>query len=136
MIVCRAIEIITPTFIRKRPEKWNLLMLILLTILGFQNLLTLIFFCLWHWLAHFFSCKKIIHPRKSCRTISRVRTVSCLKTFFVRFLLTQLTAWTGSPYRNGRLNIGEHGKRDNEGRNGYPFPLNIPSWSFLPLPIT
>lgn len=82
----------------------------------------------------FFSCRKIIHPRKSCRTISRVRTVSRLKTFFVRFLLTQLTAWTGSPYRNGRLNIGEDGKRENEGRNGYPFPLNVLSWPFLPFP--
>ena len=40
----------------------------------------------------FFSCRKIIHPRKSCRTIGRVRTVSRLKTFFVRFLQTQLTA--------------------------------------------
>ena len=82
----------------------------------------------------FFSCRKIIHPRKSCRTISRVRTVSRLKTFFVRFILTQLTAWTGSPYRNRRLNIGEDGKRENEGRNGYPFPLNVLSWLFLPFP--
>ena len=75
-----------------------------------------------------------IHPRKPCRAVSRVRTISRLKTLFVRFLLTQLTAWTGSPYRNGRLNIGEDGKRENEGRNGYPFPLNVPSWPFLPFP--
>ena len=79
----------------------------------------------------FFSCRKIIHPRKPCRAVSRVRTVSRLKTFFAWFFLTQLTAWTGSPYRNRRLNIGEDGKRGNGGRNGYPSPLNIPSWPFF-----
>ena len=29
---------------------------------------------------------------------------------------------------------GRREERENEGRNGYPFPLNVLSWPFLPFP--